>query len=423
VDSERAAAAVPLVAEESLLGILEVGRSGAGRELTDDDLGLLEFAGERMALAIDRARLHNETRHIAETLQHRLLPERLPEIPGIELAARYLPGGPGAEVGGDWYDAIFHGDGRVGLIMGDVVGRGIDAASLMGQLRTAFRAYAIEQPSPVSVLARLNAAFSQFGPGQMATLVLLLFDPEAATVCIASAGHPPPLVVAPDGSPSFIEHDRGLPLGVLPYGSYAQRVVPFEPGSSVLLYTDGLVEHRGNIRAGLEALKQAAEGYVLDAEGMCDRVLDALLPDGATDDDAAVLALRHVPLSLERLELRLPAEPNALMVMRRSLGRWLHAGDASARERYELTVACGEACANAIEHAYPPSGGDFTLTALRRNGDVEITVSDSGSWRPRREDEGGRGVNLIRKLVDELDIAAGSAGTTVTLRRKLGDKD
>lgn len=419
----RSAAAVPLIADGSVLGVLEVGRSGAGQELTDDDVRLLAFAGERMALAIDRGRLHTETRHIAETLQHRLLPGRLPQIPGIDLAARYLPGGPGAEVGGDWYDAIFHGDGRVGLVMGDVVGRGIDAASLMGQLRTAFRAYAIEQPSPAAVLDRLNRAFSQFGPEQMATMVLLLFDPESSTVCISSAGHPPPLVVAPDGSASFIEHERGLPLGVLPFTSYPERTVPFEPGSIALLYTDGLVEQRGNIRAGLEALKRATDGSVLDAEELCDRVMAALLPDGAADDDAAVLAMRNVPLSVDRLELRLPAEPHALLVMRRSLGRWLHAGDASPRECYELTVACGEACANAIEHAYPPSGGDFTLTALRRNSDVEITVSDSGSWRPRRADEGGRGVDLIRKLVDELDIAAGSSGTTVTLRRKLGVKD
>jgi serine phosphatase RsbU (regulator of sigma subunit)/anti-sigma regulatory factor (Ser/Thr protein kinase) len=415
----RSAVAVPLIADGSLLGILEVAGSVADRRLTDDDIRLLEFAGERMALAIDRARLHSETRHIAETLQRRLLPGRLPQIPGTELAARYLPGGPGAEVGGDWYDALFHADGRVSLVMGDVVGRGIDAASLMGQLRTAFRAYAIEQPSPGAVLARLNAAFSQFGPEQMATLVLLLFDPESSSICISSAGHPPPLVVAPDGSGSFIEHEHGLPLGVLPYASYSELVVPFEPGSSALLYTDGLVEQRGNIRGGLEALKRAVDGYVLDADGLCTRVVDALLPDGAADDDAAMLAIRNVPLSAERLELRFPAEPAALLVMRRSLGRWLHAGDASARECYELTVACGEACANAIEHAYPPTGGEFMLTALRRNSDIEITVSDSGSWRPRRDDDGGRGVDLIRKLVDDLQIISGSSGTTVTLRRKL----
>ena len=414
------AAAVPLAVDESLLGILEVGASTAGHNFTDDDLRLLEFAGERMALAIDRARLHNETRHIAETLQRRLLPGRLPQIPGMELAARYLPGGPGAEVGGDWYDAIFHGDGRVGVVMGDVVGRGIDAASLMGQLRTAFRAYAIEDPSPAGVLGRLNGAFSQFGPEQMATLVLLLFDPESSNVCIASAGHPPPLFVSPDGSASFIDYEPGLPLGVLPYGSYPERTVPFMPGSSALLYTDGLVEHRSDIRAGLDALRRAADGPVLDADGLCDLVVAALLPDGATDDDAAVLAIRNVPLSAERFELRLPAEPNALLVMRRTLSRWLDAGNANPRESYELTVACGEACANAIEHAYPPSGGDFMLRAMRRNSDVEITVSDSGSWRPRRADDGGRGLDLIRKLVDDLEITPGSSGTTVTLRRKLG---
>src|SRR3954463_9158660 len=159
----RALLGVPLEIEDGVIGVLQVA-SRQARRFSSDEMRLVELAADRIARAIERTQINERAHQIAETLQRALLPERLPEIPGVDLAARYLPGGPGAEVGGDWYDAIFHGDGRVGLIMGDVVGRGIDAASLMGQLRTAFRAYAIEQPSPVSVLGRLNAAFSQFGP-------------------------------------------------------------------------------------------------------------------------------------------------------------------------------------------------------------------------------------------------------------------
>jgi serine phosphatase RsbU (regulator of sigma subunit)/anti-sigma regulatory factor (Ser/Thr protein kinase) len=413
------AAAVPLVADDSLIGILEVGGSSPARQFSDGDLHLLQLTGERMALAIDRARLYDETRHIAQTLQRRLLPARLPTIPGIELAARYLPGGLAAWVGGDWYDTVVHPDGRVELAMGDVVGRGIDAASLMGQLRTAFRAYAIEDPSPAQVLERLNSVFEQLSPDRMATMVVLLYDPESATICMASAGHPPPITLSPDGSASLIEHEHGLPLGVMPYASYPELRVPFEPGSSVMIYTDGLVEEGGAINDGLEALRAALTGAHLDAHGLCDRVVSALLPDGAANDDAALLVLHDVPLTGERLQLRLPSEPDALQLMRRSLQRWLRSSGGNARDRYELTVACGEACANAIEHAYPAGSGDFTLDAIRRNGDVEITVSDRGSWRPPRGHDRGRGIELIRALVDDAEIVPGSEGTTVRLRRKL----
>ena len=412
-------AAVPMVVQGALIGVLEVGSENP-RGFTDDDVRLLQLAGERMALAIDRARLYEQTRLISETLQRKLLPERLPEIPGIELAARYLPGGPGVEVGGDWYDVIGYRDGRVGLVMGDVVGRGIDAASLMGQLRTALRAYAIEQASPAAVLDRLSALFDQLAPGQMATLVLVVFEPRSSRVRLASAGHPPPLAIGPDGSAHFLEHEACPPLGVLPYLPYRERAVDLEPGSTLLLYTDGLVEQRGSIGEGLERLRDAVAGGQHDAEALCDRVVSVLLPEGSGDDDAAILALRDLPLTQERLSLQLPAEPDALTQVRRSLDRWLRAVHASTSEAYELTVACGEACANAIEHAYPPRSADFRVEAERSDDCVEITVRDTGRWRPSRGKDRGRGIDLMRALADSVDVKRSDAGTEVRLRRRLG---
>ncbi|HEX8744529.1 MAG TPA: SpoIIE family protein phosphatase [Thermoleophilaceae bacterium] len=411
-------AAVPLLVNGNLIGVLQVGCESP-RRFSEDDVRLLQLAGERMALAIDRARMFEDTRHIAETLQRKLLPERLPAIPGVELAARYLPGGPGVEVGGDWYDVFVYKDGRVGLAMGDVVGRGIDAAALMGQLRTALRAYAVERPSPAEVLDRLGSLFHQLAPGQMATLVFVVFDPRTATVRLASAGHPPPLAIAPDGVTSYLQHESCPPLGVMPYLPYRERVARLEHGSTVLLYTDGLVEQRGSIEAGMDRLREAATGGDGDPDALLDRVVGALLANAPGDDDAAMLALHDVPLTSDHLTLTLPADPEALVLARRSLAQWLEAAHATRREAYELSVACGEACANAIEHAYPPGRAAFQLDAERADGGVEITVTDNGRWRSPRSENRGRGLDLMRALTDELDVESSAAGTRVRLRRRL----
>ena len=413
-------AAVPLLVHGDLIGVLQVG-SATPRHFSDDDTRLLQLAGERMALAIDRARLFEDTRHIAQTLQRKLLPERLPTVPGVELAARYLPGGPGVEVGGDWYDVFTYKDGRLGLAMGDVVGHGVDAASLMGQLRTALRAYAVECPSPAEVLDRLGSLFDQLAPGQMATLVFGVFEPSTSTIRLASAGHPPPLAIAPDGSSAYLVHEPCPPLGVMPYLPYVERAARLAPGSTLLLYTDGLIEQRGSIEAGLARLREAVAGHSGGPESLCDRVTATLLPDGSADDDAAVLALRDVPVTGDRLSLRLPADPDALVLARRTLGNWLTAAHATRKEAYELSVACGEACANAIEHAYPPGDAEFRLDALHDEDGVEITVSDWGRWRERRSENRGRGLELIAALTDTVDVTRTESGTAVKMRRRLDD--
>jgi len=408
-----------LIARGELIGVLQVG-CDKPRRFTDDEVRLLQLAAERMALAIDRARLFEDTRHIAETLQRKLLPERLPPIPGVELAARYLPGGPGVEVGGDWYDVFVYKDGRVGVAMGDVVGRGIDAAALMGQLRTALRAYAVERPSPAEVLDRMSSLFHQLAPGQMATLVFVVFEPSSATVRLASAGHPPPLAIAPDGTTAYLEHESCPPLGVMPYLPYREKVERLIPGSTLLLYTDGLVEQRGSIEDGMARLEEAARGPAEDPDLLCDRIVGALLANAAGDDDAAMLALRDVPLTADHLTLTLPADPDALVLARRTLSQWLEAADATPKEAYELSVACGEACTNAVEHAYPPGEAAFQLDAERDEGEVEITVTDTGHWRPMRMDNRGRGLDVMRAFADDVDIRASESGTAVRLRRRLG---
>jgi PAS domain S-box-containing protein len=228
--------------------------------------------------------------HIAETLQQALLPEAVEDVPGVAVCARYFPGGAGLDVGGDWYDVFPLSGGRLGVAVGDVVGRGVAAAAVMGQLRVALRAYALEFAAPATVLTCLGRLARSLDDSQMATVLYGVIDPEAGQVELASAGHPPPLVIRPDGEATFCDLDGAPPLGVgtdLPPNSLVESL---EPGSMMLFYTDGLVERRGaSIEDGMEALAKAAAG-TSGVEALCDRVSDAM---GAEDsaDDVALLAL------------------------------------------------------------------------------------------------------------------------------------
>jgi FixJ family two-component response regulator/putative methionine-R-sulfoxide reductase with GAF domain len=206
---------VPLLAEDRIIGVMHVGTTEP-REFSAEDTVVLQLAADRAGRAIERARRFQQEHETAVTLQRSLLPDRLPDIPGLALAARYLPGAAGTEVGGDWYDVIALGDGRVGIAMGDVVGRGIPAASLMGQLRNGLRAYAIEGHTPAAVLERLDRLVQSLNPGRMATLLYMVLEPDGRNAVFANAGHLPPLVVEDGRSPRLLDGTRGVPLGVLP---------------------------------------------------------------------------------------------------------------------------------------------------------------------------------------------------------------
>jgi serine phosphatase RsbU (regulator of sigma subunit)/anti-sigma regulatory factor (Ser/Thr protein kinase) len=420
-DSALSVLAVPLLVEGArVIGVLQVG-TGEGRRFDDNDVQLLQLAADRLAVAIDRARLNEQAHHSAATLQRSLLPSSVPAIPGIELATRYQPGADGAQVGGDLYDVVPYSDGRVGLAIGDVVGRGIEAASLMGQIRNSLRAYAMEDDRPEVVIERLNLLMHHWQQDRIATLSYLVLDPRDGRVTFATAGHLPPLVLAPDGSASYLEGGEFVPLGVLPFGGYTAGEAAVKPGSTVLLYTDGLVEERGmSIDDGLDRLRAAIQRAPADPGAMCDFLLAEVPPNGAAGDDVAVLATRLVPVDLRKLELRLPAEPESLALMRRALERWLGAIGVDDDTAYELKVACGEACMNAVEHAYPPGDAVFTVRALNLGTDVEIVVRDFGFWRPPRPgSDRGRGLELMRRLADSLKVVPGSEGTTVHLQRRI----
>jgi FixJ family two-component response regulator/anti-sigma regulatory factor (Ser/Thr protein kinase) len=411
---------VPLLADDRIIGVMHVGTT-SHRGFTAEDTVVLQLAADRAGRAIERARRFQQEHDTAVTLQRSLLPDRLPDIPGLALAARYLPGAAGTEVGGDWYDVIPLGDGRVGIAMGDVVGRGIPAASLMGQLRNALRAYAIEGHPPAGVLERLDRLVQALSPGRMATLLYMVLEPDGRNATFANAGHLPPLVVEEGRSPRLLEGAPAVPLGVIPYAVFDETAARLEPGSTLVLYTDGLVEERGiSIEIRLEDLQRAAAAPFEGPNELCERLLRDLLPAGPGVDDVAVLALTTAPASTDRLALTLPAEPEALITARRALRNWLAEVGVEPETLYDITLATGEACTNAIEHAYAPGEASFDLEANRGDDDVTVTVRDYGAWREPRGQNRGRGLKLMRTLMDEVNVRSEPTGTTVELRRVVG---
>ncbi|MEA2421793.1 MAG: hypothetical protein QOF55_892 [Thermoleophilaceae bacterium] len=415
---------VPLVVEGSVLGVLHVG-AREPRVWTDADVALLELAGERLAVALDHSRQYQREHAVAETLQRSLLPEQIPDVPGATLASRYVPGAPDVDVGGDWYDVIPLASGRVGLAMGDVVSRGVRAASVMGQLRNALRAYALDGRGPGAVLERLDGLLRTLDQREMATLAYMVLDPVALSYTLASAGHPPPLLLAADGGVDLIEEGRGPPLGAVPDAVYAEASGSLDPAATVLLYTDGLVERRDMwLDEGIERLSvEAAAAAGCDPEALLDRLLRALVPAGGGEDDVAALAVRLDPISRERLTLRMPAEPPVLASLRRTLRQWLEALGAGEAETYDMLVAVTEAAANAVEHAYGPGDATFDVDAeAGEGGEVTLVVRDQGRWRPPRGHNRGRGTLLMQELMDDFEVTTSEQGTEVRMRRLLREK-
>ena len=353
---------------------------------------------------------------IAETLQRSLLPERLPEIEGLRLVPRYLPAGKA--IGGDWYDALERMDGRVALIVGDVVGHGLRAAATMGQMRNAFRAYGLIESSPAEVMARVNRLVMS-GEEAMATVLYLVLDRETGEVTYSAAGHPPPLVLAPDGA-RFLEGGRSMPIGAADPAVFREATGVVPPGSTLLLYTDGLVERRGvPLEDSLEALVEAAGEAEEDLDKLCDRVVGAVLPKLQPSDDVALLAVRPTAVSGQALRLSLPAEPESLALLRRRLERFLHAAGADELESYEIMLTVCEAAGNAIEHAYGPGDASFDVEAALVADELVASVRDRGHWRDRRGEHRGRGIKIIMGLMDDVNIESQNGGTLVTMRRRL----
>jgi PAS domain S-box-containing protein len=413
------AMAVPLKARDRTLGALTLAAAESGRKFTRDDLAVAEDLGRRAGLAVENAMLYDREHQAVVTLQRSLLPRGLPRMQGLQLAGRYLPAAS-ADVGGDWYDAIDLADGRLNLVVGDVAGRGLRAASIMGQLRNALRAYILDGHPPRDVVGRLNQLARTFESSEMATLVYVVFDIRERRAECVRAGHPPPLVRKPDGTVSELAIEGSLPIGVS-QGPCASTVTEIEPGSLLLMYTDGLVESREEgIQPGLERLKGALERAPADPERCLDFLLGELAPEDS-DDDVALLLMGVERVSGKPLELSTVAQPSALAPIRRAVEAWLADQSIDRQQGWEIVAACNEACANASEHAYSPSEPGEIELDVRNEGDrIVVAVRDRGRWRPPRGRDRGRGFTLMKYFMDRVEIVRSQEGTTVHMERSLG---
>ncbi len=389
--------------------------------LADEDRSFVQTLANLAAEALERARYFESERTIAETLQRSVLPVSLPEVDGIKLAARYLPGTADVDVGGDWFDVINVPSGRLGLVVGDVVGKGVESAATMAQLRNALRAFALDRMKPSSTLARLNRLVDGVSESAFATVVYVVVDPAARVCRFTSAGHPPPLAIYPDGSAAYLEGGRGLPLGTVAEPKYPQGVVELPVGTTLILYSDGLIERRDKtIDEGLAELRAAALAAPLDPERLVEHVLEELLGSGERRDDVVILAVRLLVAAPETLRLRLPSTTDSLDVVRDAMRAWLEHAPVTPAEAGEIVLAAWEACANAVEHAVDPADDFFSFTAELDELALRISIDDTGTWSPETVGENrGLGLQLMRSLMSSVEIEMGAEGTKVTLERDI----
>ena len=369
---------------------------------------------------------------VVAQVQHALLPPSLPLLPDLRLSGSYQPATPAEAAGGDWYDAVPLGRGRLALVVGDAVGHGVPAAGAMSRLRGAVRSTALHDPSPAAVLAAMDEFASQMEDVEGASVFYGVLDAGTGELTYTAAGHPAPLVVHADGTSSFLPVTPRPPLGSLPGADRPVRTTRLEQGGTLVLFSDGAVPvPDGDPTAGLERMAEVARSVVgssdlLDAEvsaTLAAAIVEGVRAPEGWADDVAVLVAHRRATGHPALRLDLQAVPSALPGVRRRLGAWLTELGMSEQDRIGVMVAVGEACANAAEHAYRGvEPGPMSVTAVVDvDGVLTVTVHDQGTWRPPDRDPGdrGRGLLIMRQLLDRVTLVEAGRGTTVTMSVRL----
>ncbi|WP_436849373.1 SpoIIE family protein phosphatase [Streptomyces massasporeus] len=415
---------VPLRARGVLLGVVVFSRLDRPEAFTADDLILAEELTAKAAVAIDNARRYSRERTTALTLQRSLLPQGLPNHEAVEVASRYLPGGAGAEVGGDWFDVIPLSGARVALVVGDVVGHGLHASASMGRLRTAVRTLADVDLPPDELLTHLDdlvlhlaGDLQPTGPFEPtgesgATCLYTVYDPVSRRCTLASAGHPLPLVIAPDGTRTPVTAQPGPPLGIggLPFEA---TELELPEGSLLALYTDGLLDGRAReADKGITELQRVLDQSATSLETLCDTVIDAVLPDRRTDDAALLLARTHALAPHHVADWDVEPDPAQVPHARKfavdQVDAW---GLEEAAFVTELVVS--ELVTNAIRYGEPP-----IKLRLIRDASLICEVSDASNTAPhlrraRAFDEGGRGLLLVAQLTQGWGTRHTTDGKTI----------
>jgi serine phosphatase RsbU (regulator of sigma subunit)/anti-sigma regulatory factor (Ser/Thr protein kinase) len=388
------------------------------RPFTDQDQTLLALLAGHLGQGLHRVHQIDQQRETALALQRAILgPAQLPD----GFAVRYSPATRPLKVGGDWYDTVLLPDERIGIVVGDCVGHGLEAATVMGQLRSACRALLLQNIDPAQTLTALDRFAAQLPGALCATVFCGVLDPVTGELAYASAGHPPALVTHPDGRSDLLDQGRSRPLGVRSGAERPEARYTVPPRATLLLYTDGLIERRRqSLTAGLDRVAATVqERRAAPLEELATDVMDIMAPTGGYDDDVALLLYRHPA----PLDLVFPAESTRLAPVRTALRGWLARSGVDPHTAQNVLVAAGEACANAIEHGHrhaPP--GRIRLLAAATADSLHLTVTDSGRWKtpqPAVNNHRGRGLMLIRALMNEVTVTTGTTGTIIGMRTRI----
>ncbi|MEU9205536.1 SpoIIE family protein phosphatase [Streptomyces sp. NPDC048332] len=417
------AAYLPLIAQArpiGALGLLYSDKNG----FTADERNLLVALGSSIAQSLQRAMLYEQEHDLAEGLQQAMLPRRIPDVPGAQIAVRYRSARLGRDIGGDWYDVIPLPGGRVGTVIGDVQGHDTHAAAVMGQLRIVLRAYAAEGHSPATVMARASVFLHELDTDRFATCTYAEADLTTGVVQVVRAGHVDPLVRDADGSCRKVLVDGGLPLGLsAEFGrlEYPVSTVELDPGQTMVLFTDGLVELPGaDLDEGTQLLTAMIRNGPEDLQKLADRLCESVDERGG-EDDVAVLLLRrkaaHAPQPGGRLQQHVGQnDPEALSSARHMIRAAVRAWGAKERAD-EVELAADELTTNALMHT---DGGAIVtirvLTGPERR--LRVDVEDRSSALPRRRDAGdsgvsGRGLMLVDRLADAWGVESRGTGKCV----------
>jgi serine phosphatase RsbU (regulator of sigma subunit)/anti-sigma regulatory factor (Ser/Thr protein kinase) len=415
----RRMAALPLLADDAAIGGLLLS-FGVAADFDEDEQEFLAAVAAVVAQAMKRALAFRVQQTTSQLLQRSLLPESLPDLDGLALGAYYEPGGPGVDVGGDWYDVVPLADGRVAVALGDVMGKGVAAAVVMGQVRAALRAYALIDPDPGLLLERLDGLVASLGIAeQIVTVAYGVLSADRQQLDLGVAGHPAPLLARPGREPHAVAVPDGPALGLRGEG-WQTTTVAVPSGSLLLFFSDGLVETRSlELDDGVEELAQrlaVTEARRRHPRELCPRLAGQMRRHDSDDDVALLAVLSTVGMHLQTATAELPADSSASPLARRTLARWLAAWDVDDDVAETAALCLSELVTNAVIH----SGTSPRVTAQLDDERLLVSVQDRGSSGTARRTEdheptdiSGRGLMLVEALATAWSAEHSADGTTV----------
>ncbi len=389
------------------------------RWVSGEDRLLVTVLIGHLSLAMQHVRQFESARETSLTLQRAMLP---PVQPPPGFTVRYEPAVPPLEIGGDWYDVLPIGEHHIGIVVGDCVGRGLPAAAIMGQLRSSARALLINRAEPAVLLDQLDSAASLIPNAYCTTVFLAILDTETGALQYSNAGHMPAVLVGPEpGKTTLLTEAASVPLAVRRNEPRPQATQVLPPGSTLMLFTDGLVERKHeSIDDGIaRAADVLAETMTSPLDTVADEVLRALAPAAGYDDDVAMVIYRHqqTPLRIES-----DATADQLVLIRHRLAEWLHARGVMEDQAADIVLVVNEACTNCVEHAYRGfAAGAMLLEVSLTDGEVRTRITDYGSWKTPAPipGNGGRGLPLMRVLSDSMELDTTATGTTADITFRL----